>query len=634
MGRGDLLNPFPDRPGADLVSGVVLALWLASLVAEPILRAQGRARLGHGVAQSADLLLYLQVLANTGTRGGFLGLIAGLSVLVLGWLALRQVGRMPLKRLLGQAAAGLGLLALLLALVIAALGPSFRARTLASLRDPGQALETSRLQIWGPALKIWKDYPLTGSGVDTFKTVFPAYAKSAFNRYDGENVASRMAHCEPLQVLATEGVAGLGLWLWVCAALALTAWKALRREADEAAQWMLLGLSALAAAYLAQNLVSFGVAAISQPFWMAAALLGLAAATAPPLPVTRRPWGLASALLAGGIVAAAGLWAVEQTRRADLDYAFATQAVSSLPLLEKDELDSCRNAAAWAVGQVDLAVLPPTLAEEAAMWRQALGTWEQQLNASPAAGPGLLPSYRRADGALLMILAAGRLEQGVSLCPGEVKYRLYLGLCYEELYRRTPPARQPLWFQAAEAAYLRASAMNPLNAYYHGNLGRLYSEACDTGDLAYLPRALDAYRQAIGRAPAARLFYENALLLEARYAELDQAQAFLDIVAAHDPGLAPGLHMAAASTFFQWRSSKSPAWTPAKQRAALDKAVAWSVKARQLEPANPDYAFSAAVFLLASGQRQAAQASVSEALRLRPAFPEAQAWVTAQRLKP
>jgi hypothetical protein len=255
------------------------------------------------------------------------------------------------------------------------------------------------------------------------------------------------------------------------------------------------------------------------------------------------------------------------------------------------------------------------------------------LASSPAAAAELLPSYRRADAALLLILAAGRLEQGTALCPGEVKYRLYLGLCYEELFRRTPPARQPLWFKASEAAYVRASAMNPLSAYYHGNLGRLYSEAADLGDPAYLPKALAAYRDAIGRAPAARLFYENALLLGARYAELDAAQQFLDHVAAHDPGLAPALHMAAASTYFQWRGSKAPAWTPAKQRDALAKAVAWAQTARRLEPANADYAFSAAVFLLAAGQRDAAIASVREALQWRPAFPEAQAWVKEQRLK-
>ena len=78
--------------------------------------------------------------------------------------------------------------------------------------------------------------------------------------------------------------------------------------------------------------------------------------------------------------------------------------------------------------------------------------------------------------------------------------------------------------------------------------------------------------------------------------------------------------VAAASTFYQWRSSKTATWTPAKQRQGLESSLAWALKACQLDPSNPDYAFSAAVFLLASGQRDLALARLRDALRLRPGF--------------
>jgi len=645
QGRAGLLDPFLDRPGANVASAVVLSAWLAALLAEPVLRAKGRARLGHALAQGADLLLYLQVLANTGTRGGFLGLMAGLAALLLGWLALRHWGRVPLRRLLGRAAAGLAGLSLLLALIIAALGPSFRTRVLSSLRDPSQALEQSRLQIWGPALRIWRDHPVTGTGVDTFKTVFPAYASSRFNHYDGDNVSSRMAHCEPLQVLATQGAVGLALWLWFCAALALAAWRALRQEADEAAQLLLLGLSALAVAYLAQNLVSFGVAAISLPFWVTVGLLAAAAG-----PVTgrmsatamaggagqaagRKPWSLGAAVAAGALLAWSGLWLDSFTLRADLAYAFANQAVQSLPVLEQDNFDSCRGAAAWAVNSADRAGLSGPLADEAALWRQALMGWEQQLAAAPSRQQELLPQYRRAAGALMMVLASASAQSAADLCPGEVKYRLYVGLASEELYRRAIPERQGLWFKSAEAAYLQASAMNPLNAYYHGNLGRLYGMGADGGDAADYPRSIAAYQQAIGRAPGSKLFYENVLLQQAHFADLDGAQQVLDHAAAADLGLAPALHMAAASTFFQWRGSTAPAWTPPLRQRALASIAAWAQKALALDPGNADYALSVAEFSLAAGDRAAALRCTREALRLRPGFPDALTWAQQQRLK-
>lgn len=653
MGRGSLLDPLLARQGADPVSAVVLLLWLAVLVAAPLLRRQGRPRLAHALAQGADLLLYLQALANTGTRGGFLGLMAGLAALVLGWMALRPATQVPLRRHLVQAIAGLAALGLALALVIAALGPSFRSRVLQSLRHPHHALERSRLQIWGPALKIWRAHPLAGTGVDTFKTVFPAYASARFNHYDGDNVSSRMAHCEPLQVLATQGLVGLALWLWLCGALALGAWRAVRQASDEATRWLWLGLGAFATAYLAQNLVSFGVAAISVPFWVAAGLL--AAANAPqPETLGQRPsvatpsphgkaasptpsqgrLGLAGALLAGALLAGGGLGLDGQTLRADLDFAFANQAVQSLSFIENDDLDTCRSAANWALNELQNAALNPPLAEETGLWRQALATWERQLAATPARAPELLPLYRRADGALLMILAASSAQAATDLCPDEVKYQLYVGLAYEELYRRTPTDRRRLWFAAAEQAYQKAEALNPHNAYYSGNLGRIYGMAFDAGEPSYYPKAMAAYQRAIDRAPSTKLFYENALLLQAHAADLDGAQHILDRVRGADQYLAPPVEMAAAGTFLQWRNSKTPAWTPQRRSLALQKAAAWSLLAQAGAPDDPAIALATAQIQWATGQRDQAQRCLQAALRASPGFPAALAWAQQTGLRP
>lgn len=625
-GRLGLLDPGTPRPGGGGSSAWVLGLWLLALVAEPLLRLRGQSKAGLALAQAADVVVYFQVLANTGTRGGFLGLMLGAAALVLGWLRLNRGGAGARRGLL-RAGLALGLLALGLGLAIAALGGTFRARTLATLRDPGKALEISRLEIWVPAVKIWRDHPLTGTGVDTFKTVFPGYSRSRFNHYDGDNVASRMAHCEPLQILATEGLLGLALWAWFCSAYFAAAARGLGRPDAERA--VVLGLAALGAAYLGQNLVSFGVAAISLPFWAAAGLLSAAATPVGDGPATagdvRGPrLDFRAALAAGAVLALLGLWLDGQTLRADMDYAFANQAQGGLSMLDQASLEECHSAAGWTLDALDHldAPLGGDLAQDVEGWRRQLDIWERALQQSPDAGNQLLPLYRRGAGALLMALSIAHLERAVALCPGEVKYQVYLGLCYEELYRRSPQQRQSLWFHKAEASYILASAMNPRNGYYHGNLGRLYAEASDSDPTAY-PQAAAEYGRALDCAPATRLFYENLLFLQAHFADLDGADKAMRRVKAADPELAPPLLMAAASTFFQWRDSPAPAWTAERKARVLPQALDWAKQAAALDPGNADYAESVAVFAQASGQRDEAARWSRLALRLNPRHAEA-----------
>ena len=631
-GQSALLNPFLSRPGASAVSAALLLAWLAALALEPLLRLRGRARAGHLLAQGADLLLYLDVLANTGTRGGYLGLMFGLSALAVGWLWSQRQDGQPLGRLMTRAALGLAALVLASSAVIAALGPGFRTRMVASLSNPTQAYENSRREIWVPALRIWKDHPWMGTGVDTFKTVFPAYASSRFNKHDGENVSSRMAHCEPLQILATQGLMGLLLWAWLCMAMLAAAAKAVASAAEEdRALWV--GLGALSLAYLSQNLVSFGVAAITVPFWAAA---GLLAAASPASRETTLPGPSLRPSVAMGLAAMLAVVCLgldNQTLQADMGYAFGNQAQAALPTLDQAGFADAQGAAYWALNDLQGGAANGDLNDETDLWRGATAAWEQQAGQDASKEALLLPGYRRAAASLMMIVAANRLERSVALCPGEVKYRIYLGLCYEELARRTPSDRRKIWTLRAREAYQAGVAMNPRNGYYHGNLGRLYSLACEQGDdTAYAP-AMAAYLRAIDCAPATRLFYENLLLLQAHYADLDGADQALRKAVAADPDLASQLLLAAASTFFQWRSSKSPAWTPQKKAEALPMVVGWASKARTLDPDNADTTLALAVFEQEAGQKREAQRWLREAVRLRPGFDEALRWAKEQQIK-
>jgi O-antigen ligase len=632
-GQASLLNPFLNRPDASLPGALVLLLWLAALVLEPLLRLRGRPRAGHLAAQAADLLLYVSVLASTGTRGGFIGLMVGIAALPAGWLWIQRKG-LSWARLANRSLLGLALVVLGLSALITALGPSFRTRMIESLSNPSQAYENSRREIWEPAVHIWRDHFWMGTGVDTFKTVFPAYSSSRFNLHDGDNVSSRMAHCEPLQVLATEGLLGLLLWAWLCFALLAAAASAMAAESGETDQILWLGLGALTVAYLAQNLVSFGVAAISVPFWV---VMGILAAAAPGS--TQSTWklprlALAPALALAAILAIGGIWLDGQTLQADLGYAFANEAQSMLASLDQASFADARGAVAWAYATLDEQPVGNDLHDEVELWRQATAAWEQQAGQDPSKEAQLQEGYRRAVASLMMIVAAGRLERSVLLCPREVKYRIYLGLCYEELARRTPTDRRKLWFARSLEAYEAGVAMNPLNAYYRGNIGRLYSLACEQGDDSAFPLSVAAYMQAISCAPTTRLFYENMLLLQARYADLAGAGLAMDRVEAADKPLAASLLLSAASTFFQWRGSAVPAWTAQKRAAALPVVVDWASRARALDPGNADTTMALAVFEDEAGHRGDAQHWLHQALLLRPGFPDALAYAKSKHLNP
>jgi O-antigen ligase len=614
-GKAGLLQLWQSRPHAQLSAQIVLWLWLAALILAPALRRQGRPSAAFWLAQAADALLLFQALANTGTRGAFLGLMIGLAVLSLAWGAASGRSLLSLRAL-----GALGLLLVLLGGAFAGLGPSFRQRMAASLRDPALALEQSRLQIWVPAIKIWRDHPIAGSGVDTFKTVFPSYSRSRFSRYDGENVSSRLAHSEPLHIAATQGTVGLLLWLWLCGAFFRAWWSRVRAAGSDEAWW--LGVGALVAAYLGQNLVSFGVAGISAAFWACLALPGLGDAKTLALP--GRAWPPLRAALAGALALGLGLWAVSWTLRADLRYSYSTQAQEQLPLLERSSPDELRAVITYAYQRLheDRSGLDSDSRTELDLWQQSLMQSEQRIQQDPGALAALTPSYRRAAGALLMLLSAHSMLQAVALAPHEVKYQVYLGLAYEELFRRAAPERRQLWFQRAAGAYRRSVELNPGNAYYRGNLGRLFGMGAEAGSEDFMAEAEAYYLEALERAPVTRLFYENLLLLYARYARLEGAAKLLDVVEARDTELAPGLLIAAASTFFQWRDSGHAAWTPQRRQAAAEAALDWGLRAQALRPDYGDQALALAVFSQALGRSAEARRWAAEAKHLKPGDPQ------------
>jgi O-antigen ligase len=169
-------------------------------------------------------------LAFTGSRAGLLAAVAAVSAQG-GLLALAGAGRRWRFALLGVAAAVLGLG------MVAALG--FR-------EGLGRIADTSvfdvslgaRLDAYRAALELWWRFPLTGTGLGTFRDAFPLVQPAILEGTWWH------AHSDLLEVPVTTGLMGMalvGVGAWALARRLLAVLRHGRRSEDRAAALALLG---------------------------------------------------------------------------------------------------------------------------------------------------------------------------------------------------------------------------------------------------------------------------------------------------------------------------------------------------------------------------------------------------------
>jgi O-antigen ligase len=167
-------------------------------------------------------------LAFTASRGG---LVAALAGIIMQGVLLATSHRRWAPAAVGVAAAGAGVAAAL-ALGLQA-GP---ARMLASM--PFDVSFGARRQAWAATLALWRGFPLTGTGLGTFRDAFPLVQPAGL---DG---TWWHAHSDPLELLATTGVVGAILAACGLGALVLRLLLVLRRgrrSEDRAAGLAVLG---------------------------------------------------------------------------------------------------------------------------------------------------------------------------------------------------------------------------------------------------------------------------------------------------------------------------------------------------------------------------------------------------------
>lgn len=403
-------------------------------------------------ARTGMSLFLLLGLVSTGSRGGFLGALAG-GILwgVMTWKDPERSQKIRAK-IASMDPIALGATVLLPGLALGLVGHGFLARLAHSVLNVHQSFADSRLSIWGPAWRMALAHPLTGVGLDTFKIAFPAYSGTDFNHTDGLFVSSRMAHDQWLQLASTTGFLGLFSYLGVLAAWAWMGRRCYQKGTKDERLW-LTAVFAGGLAYQTQAFFSFDVAALDLLWVLILSLVqNLHRAgiedqrTRVWVPVWT--WGVRTFLVLFIVV---GLYFPVTRLGADLAFArgeSASQVLTQLP-------NTTELSTVMAYSDYELA----------------------------------------------------HLKKAQALCPLEVKYRLYLGLAYEQRSQLEPSVRKGFLILAQEQ-YEEVLRMSPSNSYYYNDLGRVET-ALGAFDPPSFENAEKAYRRTCELDPVNPLFRMN-----------------------------------------------------------------------------------------------------------------------------
>jgi O-antigen ligase/tetratricopeptide (TPR) repeat protein len=357
---------------------------------------------------------------------------------------------------------------------------------LGALRQRLERLDehVSRQHIWDAGLAIFRDHPLLGCGLDTFQLAFSGKRTAAYWQVEWDLTPAR-AHNEAIHILATQGVVGAAALLALLAGLALAAVRAWRRTPVETRPLVLAVLAALAG-FAVQNLFGFTVIACGALFAVLAGLLARLGEEevepASEVSLGHCRWALA-ALACGGMVAILVL---------GLNF-LGPQRDPVTGMVAGGLLLAALLGAGWGVlhSAAASAGRKPALPRSApaAVPLSTWGLWWRR------GGRGVI----WVTAVALVLFAVVRPYAANVLCRrGETLAQTNVRPAVEALFRAAmlDPIQDLCWaklggaaqvagrkslqpkervglYRLARVALVRATVLNPLNAYHHGNLGQL-----------------------------------------------------------------------------------------------------------------------------------------------------------------
>jgi O-antigen ligase len=458
-----------------------------------------------GLFAALFILLYI-ALFGTQSRGPFLGFVFSIIVFLVyeSYKAYSDVEKGLENRSFANVLSCLlvkyrkwiaAIIAVLLvsAVLSATLGRSATKRLWDSITNIQGSFKQSRLHIWLPSLKIIRENPWLGTGVDTYKTVFPKYEGTNFANIDGANVSSRTAHDEPLNIAATMGLPALGVYFLLLSAYIRMWIKSFRRIEEYNFRMLSLSMFSAFVAYFVQNLFSFGVCAINITLYLFFAMHFMNYNE-------YYPAGKKAVLLYDPAQGNGGIFK---------GLLQAASAAIVVLLIVK----------AYSIFDAD------THYNRGKIMGSVYNKWD---------------------------LAIPEHIKSVQEEPGEVKYHVYLGLAYERYAMGlTDKDKQLMAVNSAINEYKAGVTLNKGNAYYWGNLGRAYALLAQLNNSGQdFEQAVSYYETAIEKAPVTGLFYNNLIDLYLKTGMTDRAMPLLAKLEQYDKALAAGANFGLGNIFF------------------------------------------------------------------------------------
>lgn len=131
---------------------------------------------------------------------------------------------------------------------------------------------TPRLYIWKSALMMFRDFPVFGTGLDTFQVMFPYYRMPIYWQLEWNGTPEK-THNVFLQVLSTQGIVGFSVYLLLVFSFFKKAFNVISAEKEQVRRYLSFGFLMAVIAYFIQGIFNYTVVAYGMIFWLALGII-------------------------------------------------------------------------------------------------------------------------------------------------------------------------------------------------------------------------------------------------------------------------------------------------------------------------------------------------------------------------
>ncbi|MCX7699106.1 MAG: tetratricopeptide repeat protein [Candidatus Goldbacteria bacterium] len=131
---------------------------------------------------------------------------------------------------------------------------------------------TPRIYIWKSALMMFRDNPVTGTGLDTFQVMFPYYRLPIYWQLEWNGTPEK-SHNVFLQVLATQGIIGFGFYMLLFFTFLKKSLNLVFKEKDIIRRYIIFGFFMSVIAFYVQGLFNYTVVAYGSFYWLALSII-------------------------------------------------------------------------------------------------------------------------------------------------------------------------------------------------------------------------------------------------------------------------------------------------------------------------------------------------------------------------